>query len=58
LASKKSNGGSRYFRKWDGPAVLLPRQRSKLAGRATDEEHARSEAEIERFALRQLSVAK
>jgi hypothetical protein len=27
--------GSRYFRQWDGPAVLLTRQRSKLTKGAT-----------------------
>jgi hypothetical protein len=30
-------------RKWNGPAVLLPRQRTKLARGAKDKEHAMSQ---------------
>src|ERR1700750_1403068 len=32
-----------YTRKWDGPAVLLPRQQAKLARGAKDKEHAMSQ---------------
>ena len=51
--------------KWAGPAVLLPRQRSKLAWGAKDKEHALSQKvntstskANEPFAMRQLAVAK
>jgi hypothetical protein len=32
-----------HIRKWDGPAVLLPRQRLKLATGANDKVHAMSQ---------------
>src|SRR5260370_1770904 len=47
-----------HFRKWEGPAVLLPRQQAKLARGTKDKEHAMSQTPNTAIAVIGIDIGK